>query len=597
MIEVDFQTGAMVPLPVPVVQDKLAEGLFDAVFALPAVEQTLMQVAPAPAPAPAPDGAVAATGDDGALSVCLFQALASGQVFANAAPKAVLSGEVDGLTLSPLADDGAQGANRETVEANETEPADGGADCYAVPVALVLIPVPIAAFGQVQQGPVIAADGEAHRDEERAVTKAPDGESRISGEDKVALAPAERGGKAVDLPVGRVFAPPVPASHQDGKAKPFAPQAKAQELVPRVVADLAAAPQIMPVAFGQDDETLQEVSSGQQTLPRGHAQPEDKTFAVGARFPRHPELTVPETVAALPVVRSGMGDQPPEAGREAGKAVALPDAGPTGPLPDAPMPERAKRDESALPPSEPGGDDAAPEPLASQGHHVASAPVPIAVAGFAAPTGSPAARVAERAAPVGRLAPDEPQLVVEAAATLSAREMIPAVPKPDTLYASDDGTGAFVPVPIDQTPRQGGLWHGSTTHGVGLRTALVMQNMPDLAAAVARLPDEGPVTVVLAPHELGAVRFEMREQGDRLHVALTVERPETLDILRRHADQLAVEFKQAGFSGATFSFSGSWGGGQDRPPQRPNAAFEDHAVEGAVLEKRDRRKSGLDLRL
>lgn len=71
----------------------------------------------------------------------------------------------------------------------------------------------------------------------------------------------------------------------------------------------------------------------------------------------------------------------------------------------------------------------------------------------------------------------------------------------------------------------------------------------------------GPVEVVLNPEELGKVRFEIHHQGDQVKVVLAVERPETLDLLRRHADQLVQEFRASGFSGATLSF-GHWGGQQ-----------------------------------
>ena len=106
--------------------------------------------------------------------------------------------------------------------------------------------------------------------------------------------------------------------------------------------------------------------------------------------------------------------------------------------------------------------------------------------------------------------------------------------------------------------------------GPTLGTALVdsqpvTASMPDSVPAtlIARAPEAalGPVEVVLNPEELGKIRFEIHQKGDQLRVFLAVERPETLDLLRRHADQLVQEFRAAGFAGATFSF-GQWGGQQ-----------------------------------
>jgi Flagellar hook-length control protein FliK len=82
------------------------------------------------------------------------------------------------------------------------------------------------------------------------------------------------------------------------------------------------------------------------------------------------------------------------------------------------------------------------------------------------------------------------------------------------------------------------------------------------AAVVAAIPPANTPTdrveVILSPEELGRVQIDFRADGDGMRVFLTAERPETLDLLRRHADQLASELRQAGYSGASLSF-GHWG--------------------------------------
>ena len=111
---------------------------------------------------------------------------------------------------------------------------------------------------------------------------------------------------------------------------------------------------------------------------------------------------------------------------------------------------------------------------------------------------------------------------------------------------------------------------GDVVNPLVLKTVLA----PKLAAQImpmAQRAEAGPVEVLLHPEELGAVRFQIHQHGDSVRVVLCVERPETLDLVRRHADQLMQEFRQAGFSGATLSF-GSWaqqGGQPDTPPQPP----------------------------
>jgi len=63
----------------------------------------------------------------------------------------------------------------------------------------------------------------------------------------------------------------------------------------------------------------------------------------------------------------------------------------------------------------------------------------------------------------------------------------------------------------------------------------------------------------LMPEELGHVRIDMRHEGDRLVMSVSAERQETLDLLRRHAGELAAELRAAGHSALDLSF-GRWSG-------------------------------------
>ena len=79
---------------------------------------------------------------------------------------------------------------------------------------------------------------------------------------------------------------------------------------------------------------------------------------------------------------------------------------------------------------------------------------------------------------------------------------------------------------------------------------------------------DGPVTVTLRPEELGTLRFEVRQSEQGLHLHLSVEQPGTLDLLRRHSEQLLLDLRQAGFSGATLTYSdgsAAAGGGPGNP--------------------------------
>ncbi|PJF09889.1 flagellar hook-length control protein FliK [Pseudorhodobacter sp. MZDSW-24AT] len=65
------------------------------------------------------------------------------------------------------------------------------------------------------------------------------------------------------------------------------------------------------------------------------------------------------------------------------------------------------------------------------------------------------------------------------------------------------------------------------------------------------------VELSLSPEELGKLRFDIVAHGDRLSVMVFAERPEALDLLRRHGDQLLQELRLAGFTQSSLNF-GDW---------------------------------------
>lgn len=83
-----------------------------------------------------------------------------------------------------------------------------------------------------------------------------------------------------------------------------------------------------------------------------------------------------------------------------------------------------------------------------------------------------------------------------------------------------------------------------------------------ISAALSNPGGSDRVELVLRPEELGRVRFELRSEGDRLVVTMTADRPETMDLLRRHLPELRAELEQAGYGAADLNFgqSGTPGG-------------------------------------
>ena len=94
----------------------------------------------------------------------------------------------------------------------------------------------------------------------------------------------------------------------------------------------------------------------------------------------------------------------------------------------------------------------------------------------------------------------------------------------------------------------------------------------------------GGVEVLLQPEELGHVRFQILQHGETVRILLSAERPETLDLLRRHSDQLLQEFRQSGFTQASLNF-GQWGQHQRSPPPPPElvAVFDADFVQAPPM--------------
>ncbi|WP_176827855.1 flagellar hook-length control protein FliK [Ruegeria marina] len=104
--------------------------------------------------------------------------------------------------------------------------------------------------------------------------------------------------------------------------------------------------------------------------------------------------------------------------------------------------------------------------------------------------------------------------------------------------------------------------------------------------------EAGTVDVRLNPKELGSVQMTLKAQDGGLALAILAERPETLDLMRRHIDQLSAEFRAMGYSDVAFSFGNrDTGAGssrqetQDRPQVISSGADIEHGEADAGRSK------------
>lgn len=94
-------------------------------------------------------------------------------------------------------------------------------------------------------------------------------------------------------------------------------------------------------------------------------------------------------------------------------------------------------------------------------------------------------------------------------------------------------------------------------HDANLNRPEVMRHVAQQLTDAARQMPDRPVELSLNPEELGRVRLTFTTTDAGLHVAVIAERGETMDLLRRHIESLAQDFRDLGYRDVKFDFSGN----------------------------------------
>jgi flagellar hook-length control protein FliK len=125
----------------------------------------------------------------------------------------------------------------------------------------------------------------------------------------------------------------------------------------------------------------------------------------------------------------------------------------------------------------------------------------------------------------------------------------------------------------------------------------VVHQIVDAIRASASARD---VEVALSPEELGRVRLSLSVDGGQI-AHIVAERPETLDLIRRHIDLFAQELRAQGLGAFQFRFDGEGGRPGWQHPQDANGyADTEEDTSDAALHQNSIPSSpsaGLNLRL
>ncbi|QEW29444.1 Flagellar hook-length control protein FliK [Roseovarius indicus] len=106
-------------------------------------------------------------------------------------------------------------------------------------------------------------------------------------------------------------------------------------------------------------------------------------------------------------------------------------------------------------------------------------------------------------------------------------------------------------------------------------------------SAAIQASTERSFDIHLSPVELGKVRITLSPSDSGITVSILADRPETLDLLRRHSDLLAQDFRDLGYDSAAFSFGGDPEGerGGDRDRMTPDRSA--HADEIDLVQEQE----------
>ena len=119
---------------------------------------------------------------------------------------------------------------------------------------------------------------------------------------------------------------------------------------------------------------------------------------------------------------------------------------------------------------------------------------------------------------------------------------------------------------LAEIPRQiPGMRTADLTHVSPQSSRATAAHIASQLAQAAGQTVSGSTDITLNPKELGQVRLSMQAVDGTMFVAITAERPETAELMRRHIDSLAQEFRGLGYQDVSFSFAGRHGGNGPGP--------------------------------
>jgi len=303
--------------------------------------------------------------------------------------------------------------------------------------------------------------------------------------------------------------------------------------VARVIEAMQASPAIAPTATPQPrpNTSFTVPPAATPAVPSAAPQPRPPSPPPG---PTTLSSVLPEaSPAPRPTSTRALATEPTAAG-----GVAKPEAGPPAAASMRPTP-----------------------PTSSPPPELIAAPQLRDEPGFKPPTTTAAWEPAPRAAlPQAPYAyPDRPDIASPPITSLDPLQdaaLSPVAANGEGSFQSIDELAAISAAPLREVAA-GAPVTGSPAAPALARAQQIAAQITAQTANLTSIADRAaPLEIALDPPELGQLRISVARGEDGIVLNVAVDRPETLELMRRHAGLLSQEFQRHGLENTGFSFSG-----------------------------------------
>ncbi len=327
-------------------------------------------------------------------------------------------------------------------------------------------------------------------------------------------------------------------------------------------------------------------------LPVQPDAPEEHAFENLTALPVSSAAEVPQGTETAPIPSTLEGAEVPkgDSGSAHQVSIAAPQrpeventrSSPVQPQPNTIQPDSAKASEGQVLPARPIAGQPFPAERAQSSASALPAETAVAPQTNAVPT-----------------APQPPR----STPTLAQMQVMASVRNADaetaTAIRETDGVIATREEPLFQNVRDSASLAQPATQAA--KAEITRAIAGQMAAAIQVRAGSGTIEIALSPEELGRVSITLNGREDGMVLTIAAERPETLDLMRRHLAVLEAEFQSIGYGDISFDLNTSDDAQDDTAQPKASDYGVSHSTEpdtpNVPIIPRNLSGRGIDMRL